>query len=187
MQRLPEALRQALRAGHQIGHRIDPKDKPHAGSIIPAVQMLRLAEVRVAPQQHLPKTGGPTQVHRPIIVLGGRLTARAVAAPIDQIQRLARVGQGKQQRMIAPEALVRDIHPLLALARRLGNRAVGLQDGLPKEGLGLLLPDLLPNAIDDLHQMKHLGFAKASTKVSGGRGIGNPLGPQGIQIHLIIS
>ena len=186
VQGLPKALRQAVGEGDQIGHGVDPEDKTHLGSVVPAIQVLRLAEVRVAPQPNLPKAGGPTQVDRPVEIRGRGLTARAVAATIDQIQRLARVGQGNQQRMITPNPLVRDIHPFLALARRLGNGPIGLDEGLAKEGLGLLFPDVLPHPIDDLHQGQHVFDRETPAEIPGRRGVGNPLRPQGVQIHLIV-
>ena len=89
--------------------------------------------------------------------------------------------------MVAPEALVGHVHAFFALAGGRGDRAIGVQDGLLEEGLRLALPDLDTNGVDRVHQGFHLGGGKASAKVPGGRGIGNPLGPQRIQIDLVVA
>ena len=54
----------------------------------------------------------------------GRLPLR-----LTRIQRFLRVGQRDDQRVIAPHAVIGDVHPFLALPGRLGQRAVRVDDG----------------------------------------------------------
>ena len=76
------------------------------------------------------------------------LVAGPVPGPIDDEQRFARVGQREDQRVIAPLAIVVDVHALLALAGGFDHRAVGIDDRFVEERLGLLPPDLQPRGVE---------------------------------------
>ena len=65
----------------------------------------------------------------------------AVAAAIDQVERLGGVGQRDQQGMIAPGAVVGDVDALLALGVGGDEGAVDVDDRLGEEVGGLLGPD----------------------------------------------
>jgi hypothetical protein len=60
------------------------------------------------------------------------------------------VGQGQHQGVIAPGAVVGDVHALLALAAGLDQKAIHVHDGLPEEGGRLLLPHGQPGVVDDI-------------------------------------
>ena len=79
---------------------------------------------------------------RPVEVEGRLLVAGPIAAAVDHEQRLARVGQREDQGVIAPLALVVDVHALFALASGFDHRAVAVDDRLREELLRLLPPDL---------------------------------------------
>ena len=75
--------------------------------------------------------------------------------------------------MIAPLALVIDVHAFLALSAGLHHRAVGLDDRFVEERLGLSTPSLKPRAIEDLLQTIDVRRVKATAEVSRGGRVGN--------------
>ncbi len=99
-------------------------------------------EVGVAPETDRAETCLAAQFDGKVEIPSGLLMAGAVAAAIDHEQRLARIGQGKHQGMIAPLALVIDIFmPSLHSPVSLDHRTVGVNHGLVEEVLELLPPD----------------------------------------------
>ena len=82
----------------------------------------------------------------------GRLPGR-----LTRHEHLAGVGQGDDQRVIAPGAVVGDVHALLAAAAGGDQGAVHVDDGLVEEGGGLLRPDLEPGLVDDVLQGLDVG------------------------------
>ena len=89
--------------------------------------------------------------------------------------------------MEAPDSLVAQVHPLLALARGLHHRAVGLDHRLLEEGLRLLAPDPKTGLVDGLHQPLHVVPPEAAAEVPSRRGIRNPLRAEGIEVHLVVA
>jgi hypothetical protein len=89
--------------------------------------------------------------------------------------------------MKAPDPVVAQVHPLLALPRGLHQRAVGLDHRFLEEGIGLLPPDSKTGLVDGLHQPFHVVPPEPATEVPSGRGIRNPLCPEGIEIHLVVA
>ena len=149
---------------------------------VPAVQVLGLREVGVAPQADLPEACPAAQGDRPVEVEGRLLVAGPIAAAIDHEQRLARVGQREDQRMIAPLALVVDVHALLALAGGFDHRAVGVEDGFLEERLRLLPPDLQPRGVEDRLQAEDVGRRRSGGRSRppwSGRECGGPPGRRG--------
>ncbi len=102
----PPAHAQLVCVIAQVRPRIHPEDEPHIAFFIPAIQVLRLTEVRVAAQQDSFEPGLTTQGDRLIKSICSPLVRRTIAAAIDHIERLTRVRQGDHQRMIAPGPLV---------------------------------------------------------------------------------
>ena len=91
--------------------------------------MLGLGEVGIATHGDLPKAGSAAQVDGLVEVEFGLLMRGAVAAAIDQVERLGGVGQRDQERMITPGAVVSDINALFALGVGADEGTVGVQDG----------------------------------------------------------
>ena len=110
-----------------------------------------------------------------------------VAGAVHHEQRFLGVGQGHQQGMIAPFAVVRHIDALLALSRGFYNRAIRFDEGLFKKGVRLLLPDGDPLGIDDIHQRVNTFRLEASQKITSGGGIGNPLRSQNIEVGFVVA
>lgn len=77
--------------------------------------------------------------------------------------------------MIAPHALVGDVHPLLALTARRDQRAVSIDDSLLEELLRLSLPNLESRFVHQAHQILDLLRLEPTTEVSGCCRIRNPL------------
>ena len=91
-QTLPSTGGEIFRHFIQVGHGVDTEDELHTVGI-PAVQVRRLGEVGVAPQGDLTEAGPTAQGDGSIQIEGCVLVAGAVAAAVDQVQRLAGVGQ----------------------------------------------------------------------------------------------
>src|SRR5512135_288735 len=89
--------------------------------------------------------------------------------------------------MVAPGAVVGDVHALLAPAVTRGDRAVGIDEGFLEELLGLLLPDPQPGLVADVHQRLDIALGEAAAEVAGGGRVGDALGPQGIEEHLVVA
>ena len=90
--------------------------------------------------------------------------------------------------MVAPPAVVGDVHPFLALGGGLDDGAVGVQDRLIEELVGLLGPDPQPRFIDGVHQGEDIGLgSEAAAEVAGGRRVRDPFGSEGIEIDLIVA
>ena len=104
-----------------------------------------------------------------------------IAGTIDEAQDFASVGQGDDQGMITPDAVVGDVHALFALAGGGHQGAVGVEDGLVEETGGLVLPDADADLIEDVLQEVDVGHGEASAKIAGGSGVGNALGAEGIE------
>ena len=114
--------------------------------------MLGLAEVGVAAEVDPQEAGPPAQGDRLVDVDVGLLVRGAVAAAIDQVERLAGVGQRDDQGMIAPGAVVGDVDALLALGVGGDEGAIDVDDRLAEEVGGLLGVDPQPGGVDGLHQ-----------------------------------
>ena len=78
------------------------------------------------------KTGGDGAVQG----LGGAFVGGTIAGAIDEAQHLAGVGQADDQGMIAPGAVVGDVHALFAFGGGGHQGAVGIEDGLIEERAG---------------------------------------------------
>src|SRR6266566_2723544 len=147
--------------------------------------MLGLRKVGVATQRDSAESAAAAQIDGPIEIGGRSLVAGTIAAAVKHVQRLVRVRQRDQQRMITPFALVTDVHALLALAGGLDDRAVAVDDGYLEKLLWLLAPHLEPRFVDRLLQQKNAPRVESPAKVAGRRGIGNPPRAQGVEIDLV--
>ena len=117
----------------------------------------------------------------------GLLVRGAVAAAVDQEQRLGGVGQRDDQRVIAPGAVVGDVHALLALGVGGDERAVGVEERLVEEVGGLLAPDPQPGLVDGVHQRLDVGLGEAAAEVAGGGGVGDAVGAEGVEVDLVVA
>ena len=154
---------------------------------VPAVEVGGLAEVGVAAEADPPEAGPPAEGDRPVDVDMRLLVRRAVAAAIDQVERLAGVGQRDDQGMIAPGAVVGDVDALLALGVGGDEGAVDVHDRLAEEVGGLLGVDAQPGGVDGLHQVQDVGLAEAAAEVTFGGRVGDALGAEGIEIDLVVA
>src|ERR1700722_19502460 len=89
--------------------------------------------------------------------------------------------------MVAPDAIVRQIHAFLAGAPSAGDRTIGLDNGVLKESCGLLLPDEQAFVVDDLHQGCDALGLETPEKIASGGGVRDTLGAQGVQKVLIVA
>jgi hypothetical protein len=99
--------------------------------------MRGLAELGIAPEGDLLEPGPAAEGGGLVEVDVGVLVGGAVAAAVDQIQRLGGVGQRDDQRVVPPGAVIGDIDALLATAAAGSQRAVGVEEGLVEEVVGL--------------------------------------------------
>lgn len=89
--------------------------------------------------------------------------------------------------MIAPDAVVGDVHAELALAQRFDQRAVHVDTRQVEERHRLPSPDALTDLIEGVDQGMHVGGAEATAEITSGRRIGNALSPEGIEVDFILA
>lgn len=112
---------------------------------------------------------------------------RSVPAAVEKIQGLLRIGEGHNERMISPNALVRDIHAFLAFAQRFNDGSIGVDPcRLFCERLGLLSPNRQPCLVDRLHQVFDVSFIESSAKVACGRWVRNALRAECVQKDFVV-
>ena len=56
-----------------------------------------------------------------------------------------------------------------------------------EERLGLFAPDAQADIVDEVHENLDIDLIEATTEIAGRRRVGNPLGPQGVQVHLVVA
>ena len=149
--------------------------------------MARRAEVGVATQQDPLEARLATPCDRLVEPLRRSLVRRPVATPVHQRERLPRVRQRHHQRVIPPPPVIGDPHPLLALAGRLRQRPVRLEDRLGQELRRLLLPHLPPYLIDRRQQRLDIGHREPPAEVARGGRVRDHLRPQRVQVHLVLA
>ena len=110
-----------------------------------------------------------------------------VTAAIDQIEWLGGVGQRDHQGLITPVAVVVDVDALLALGIGRDHGAVGVEESFLEKVVGLLGPDAEAGTIEDVHQGLDVGWCEAPAKITFGRGVGNSLGAQGVEIDFVVA
>ena len=167
--------------------RLVPEDEADVTRGVPAVQMLGLSELGVSPHQDLAKAGLSAKLDGLIQVNIGQLLRRAIAAAIEQEQRLSRIGQRDQERMVAVLAVVGEVHSLFALGVTGHDGAIGVHDRLVEELGRLLRPDPQTDSIEDVHQGDDIGLGETAAEVPGGGRVGNSLGSQGVEVNLVIT
>ena len=89
--------------------------------------------------------------------------------------------------MVAPDAVVGHVDPLFARGIRGHDRAISVDERLVEECGRLLFPDTEPGLIDSVHQIQNIPALEPPAEIAGGGGIGNPLGPQGIEVDLVVT
>ncbi len=90
--------------------------------------------------------------------------------------------------MVAPVALVADVHALLALAGGGNESAIGIDTRwLLEERRRLLLPHPDSYIVDDIHQTLDRFFVEAPTEIARRRGVGNGAGAERIEKHQVIA
>jgi hypothetical protein len=138
---------------------------------VPPIEVRGHGEVGVAAQQDVSEAAATTDLDG-LVEHGRSAFARgAVAGAIHDEERLARVGERDHQGVIAPVALVRHVHALLALAVGGDQRAVCVDPSGLRRKPRSALPDADANVVDDAHRSPHVvRFFEATTKVAlGGR------------------
>ena len=168
------------------GHGVDAENKAYA-VVVPAIEMGRLGKSRVAAKRDLFEARPTAQVDSTVEINVGSILAGAVAATIEDVERFARVSQGHEQGMIAPNAVVGDVHALLALAVGFHHGSVGVDDGLVEELLRLLAPDAHASFVEHLLQHVDLTRIEASAEVARGGRVGDPPCSQSVKIGLVVS
>ena len=133
------------------------EDELHAVGV-PAIQVLGLREVGVAAEQHLAeaarasKRAWPDRPPPAAPSCDGRLPERLTTLSTSPV-----LASDTHQRMIAPGAVVGDVHALLALAGGLHQRAVHV-DAWPgrRTPSGCSAQTLLADVVEDVQQRVHV-------------------------------
>src|SRR5690606_26293788 len=103
--------------------RVVAEDEAHPLRV-PPIDVGGQREVGVPPQEDVREASSPTELDGFVEENVSPLRRRAIAAPVEEPERLAGVRQRHEQGVIAPRALVVQVHALLALAERGDVRAV---------------------------------------------------------------
>ena len=165
---------------------LEAEDEADVPRVVPAIQMLGLGEVGVAPHGDLAKPGLAAQRDRLVEIDVGLLVGGTVTAAIDQIERLGGVGQRDHQGLITPVAVVVDVDALLALGIGRDHGAVGVEESFLEELVGLLGPDAEAGPL--MMSIKVTTSAsEAAAEITLGGGVGNSLGSQGVEIDLVVA
>ena len=127
---------------------------------------------------------------RPVDLGGGALVRGSVAGAIDEAQHLAGVGQRHDQRVVAPGAVVGDVHALLALARSWPTRVPsmsisGAVEERPRAGSAQTFD---AGVVDDVEQGVRCGCGlEAAAEVAGGGRVGDAAGAEGVEEVLVVA
>ena len=97
----------------------------------------------------------------------------AVARPIDDTEHFAGVGERDDQRMVAPDAVVGDVHAGLAHAGGFRQGAVHVNGGAGEEVGRLLGPDPLPRRVDGVDERVDVGRPEPPAEVAGRGRVGD--------------
>src|SRR5580658_1805958 len=89
--------------------------------------------------------------------------------------------------MVAPGAVIGDVHALLAFAGGADQRAVGIDARLLEELVPLICPGLLADVVEDVEKRVHILGLEASAEIAGGGWIGNAAGARGVEEDLIVA
>ena len=156
--------------------------------LVPAVEVLGLGEVGVAPEGDLAEPrpaaegGGLVEVDVGVLVRG------PVAAAVDQVQRLGGVGQRDDQRVVAPGPVVGDVHPLLAPAVGGGERAVGVDERLVEEVRRAARFQARSRvSLKVSINCSTSASVKRRQKSPGGGRVGDAFGPEGVEVDLVVA
>ena len=113
--------------------------------------------------------------------------AGRVARPVDQVEHFPGVGQRDQQRGVAPDSFVGNVHALLQLARGGHDRAVGVEiDHLADQVRAATTPQRGPYRVDRVHQRHDVGLGEAAQEVPRRGGVRQQLRPEPVhQRHVV--
>ena len=89
--------------------------------------------------------------------------------------------------MIAPGAVVADVHADFALAGGLGHRTVHVDLGAVEEVVGLSCPDLQARVVDDIDERVKVRGRKATAEVAGRGRVGNAARAEGVEEILVVA
>ncbi len=89
--------------------------------------------------------------------------------------------------MVTPDAVVGDVHPLLARAGGRRHGAVEIDGGAVEEVVGLLSPDALARVVDRVGQRFDVPRPEAAAEVAGRGRVRDAPRPQGIEVVLVVA
>src|SRR5580704_7905539 len=89
--------------------------------------------------------------------------------------------------MIAPAAIVGQVHALLASARSLNHTTVHVDTRFLEEGWRLSGPDFLPLPVADVEQGLNVTGVEATTKITCGGWLWNAAGPQSVEEDFVLA
>src|SRR5262249_56453145 len=172
-QLFPSVCREILGLLVEVCPGVVAEDEANAAIRVPVIEVLGLGEIGVAAQESAAKAAAETDAEGVVDLGSGAFVRGPIAGAVDQGQDLAGVGQGDDERMIAPGAIVGDVHAALAGAAGFDKSAVAIEDGFREELGRLPRPDLEADVVDGGEEIADVGFAEAAAEITGGGRIGN--------------
>ena len=166
---------------------LDAEDEADVAGGVPAIQVLGLGELGVAPQEHRAEAGPAAEVDGLIEVDVGPLVRGAVARAVDQEQRLGRVGQRDQEGVIAPGALVGRSMSRLHSASVPTSVPSASMIASSKNSGGCTAQTRRRVSVEGLHQGQDVGHAEPAAEVALGGGVGDALGAHRVEVDLVVA
>src|SRR5215469_17019129 len=185
---LPPCLRgQILGNRLEVWQRVVSEYKADAAVVVPAVEMCTLRERSVPAQQDAAEAAPETDLQGAIDLLRGPFVGGAVSRAVDDAENFAGVGQGQDQGVIAPGAVVGDVHTRFAVAQGRDQRPISVDDGTLEELIVLTGPDPDADVVENVEQDADVACAESPTEVSRGGRVGNTAGAQGVEENLVVA
>jgi hypothetical protein len=89
--------------------------------------------------------------------------------------------------VVAPGAVVGQVHAPLALAQRRGERAVHVEHRLVEELVGLLAPNREADLVEEVLKRLDIGGREAAAEVARGGRVRDALGAEGVEVDLVVA
>ena len=185
-QPFPRGFRQIVGIDETMHVDLQAEGEQHA-LFVPTIEMLRLAEVRVAEQVNAAKARRAAQGDRLVQTDGHALVRRPIAGAIRHPQDFARIAERDGREVIAALAVVGEVRAFLAFARRGNQNAIHIQARFLERLRRLPRPDIASLGVERLVRRFDMARREPPAEVAGRGGIGDPIGAQRVEVSFVLA